>query len=90
MKHYRIWFWISPIICAIFVMVSIRLVSDIPTGYKFWERPIQKNLIEDISAIILAYIFQYVVYFFLKKNLRTNEYSLKRFKNSVGLLVAFV
>ncbi len=78
MKHYRIWFWISPIICAIFVMVSIRLVSDIPTGYKFWERPIQKNLIEDISAIVLAYIFQSVVYFFLKKNLRTNEYSLKR------------
>jgi len=78
MKRYRVWFWISPIICAILVMVSIRLVSDTPTGYKFWERPIEKNLIEDISAIILAYIFQYVVYFFLKRNLRTNEFSLKR------------
>jgi two-component system, LytTR family, sensor kinase len=78
MKRYRIWFWISPIICAILVMVSIRLVSDTPTGYKFWERPIEKNLIEDISAIILAYIFQYVTYFFLKKNRYLCEFSLKK------------
>ena len=50
-KKYNIWFWIVPLIFAAVVMAGIRLVSDTPTGYKFWERPLEWNLIEFGFAI---------------------------------------
>mgnify|MGYP003472777945 FL=1 len=46
MKRFEKWFWIIPLFVALIVMTGIRLVTDTPNGYKFWERPISQNLIE--------------------------------------------
>jgi two-component system, LytTR family, sensor kinase len=70
MKRNSFWFWIFPTIFALVVMTGIRLVTDTPTGYKFWERPIVFNLIEFASAILIAYIFQLIIYIFLKRSSR--------------------
>jgi len=70
MKRNSFWFWIFPTIFALVVMTGIRLVSDTPTGYKFWERPIVFNLIEFASAIFIAYLFQLIIYIFLKRSSR--------------------
>jgi len=68
MKKRNTWFWVSPLFFAAVVMTGIRLVSDTPTGYKFWERPIMFNLIELGFAIILSYIIQAIIYYLLKRN----------------------
>lgn len=78
MKKHNSWFWISPLLFAAVVMTGIRLVSDTPTGYKFWERPIMFNLIEVSSAIILSYIIQAIIYYFLKRSDRhTGKLSMR-------------
>jgi len=79
MKKRGVWFWISPIFFALIVMTGIRLVSDTPTGYKFWQRPIAFNLIEFTAAIFLSYIFQTIIYFFLKRsNSKNNKLNFKK------------
>jgi len=79
MKKRSIWFWISPMIFAFTVLTGIRLVSDTPTGYKFWERPVGFNLIEITAVIILAYIFQLIIYFFLKRsNSKTGKLNFRK------------
>jgi two-component system, LytTR family, sensor kinase len=78
MKKHNSWFWISPLFFAAVVMTGIRLVSDTPTGYKFWERPIMFNLIEVGFAIVLAYIMQIIIYKLLKhNNNRTGKLNMK-------------
>jgi len=79
MKKYNGWFWLVPMLFAVVVLAGIRLVSDTPTGYKFWERPIAFNLIEFISAIILAYIFQAIMYYFLRRSSKsTGKLNIKK------------
>lgn len=53
---------------AAVVMTGIRLVTDTPSGYKFWERPIMFNLIEFGFAIFIAYVIQMVMLYFLKRS----------------------
>lgn len=78
MKKHNGLFWISPLLFAAVVMTGIRLVSDTPTGYKFWERPVMFNLIEFGFAIVLSYIIQAIMYYFLKRSRkRTGKLSMK-------------
>lgn len=78
MKKHKGWFWISPLLFATIVMTGIRLVSDTPTGYKFWERPVIFNLIEFGFAIAISYIVQAIMYYFLKRSSkRTGKLSMK-------------
>ena len=79
MKRFEKWFWIIPLFVALIVMTGIRLVTDTPNGYKFWERPISQNLIEWIGASIMAYLFQSFMYYLLKRNEKyTDKLNLKR------------
>ncbi len=79
MKRFEKWFWIIPLFVALIVMAGIRLVTDTPNGYKFWERPISQNLIEWIGATIMAYLFQAFMYYLLKRNEKyTDKLNLKR------------
>ncbi|MFV0545684.1 MAG: sensor histidine kinase [Bacteroides sp.] len=94
MKRFEKWFWIVPLFVTIIVMAGIRLVTDTPNGYKFWERPISQNLIEWIGAIIIAYLFQAFICYLLKRNEKyTDKLNLKRLLTEyliiifVGLLV---
>ena len=66
-KKSNIWFWLSPVIAALLVLVCIRLVTDVQIGYKFWKRPISVNLIEITFAIIIGYIFQAIIVLFFRR-----------------------
>jgi two-component system, LytTR family, sensor kinase len=92
MKKHNGWFWISPLLFATVVMTGIRLVSDTPTGYKFWERPVMFNLIEFGFAIVLSYIMQVIMYYFLKQsNNRTGKLNMKALLlEYLGLLLVAV
>ena len=79
-KKYNIWFWTVPLIFAAVVMAGIRLVSDTPTGYKFWERPLEWNLIEFGFAIIIAYLCQFTMIYLLERNSKhTGRLTFKMF-----------
>jgi len=79
MNKHKIWFWISPCIFGILVLTVIRLVSDVPSDAKFWLRPVSLNLIEVVSAVVIAYIFQFFMLVYLrKKAARTGQLTLKK------------
>ena len=88
-KKYNIWFWIVPLIFAAVVMAGIRLVSDTPTGYKFWERPLEWNLIEFGFAIIIAYLCQFIISYLLERNNKhTGKLTFKMFLSEYLLVLA--
>ena len=66
------WKYIFPPIYGLFFYTIIRLVSDLTTESKFWERRLEQNLAEVIGVVILSYplfrIPQYFVRKFQKKN----------------------
>ena len=77
-KKSNIWFWLSPVIAALLVLVCIRLVTDVQIGYKFWKRPISVNLIEITFAIIIGYIFQAIIVLFFRRREPINELNIKK------------
>ena len=79
-----IWFWLSPVIAALLVLICIRLVTDVQIGYKFWERPVSVNLIEITFAIVFGYVFQAVMVLIFKRREPINELNIKK------LLVEYV
>lgn len=88
MKKYNIWFWLTPLIFAMVVLTGIRLVSDTPTGYKFWERPLEWNLIEFGCAIIIAYLCQFIISYLLERNSkRTRKLTFKMFLSEYLLVL---
>ena len=62
------WFWISPIIFGITILIIIRLISDVPLESKFWERPLSQNLIEFVSVIVISFAIEYSLHAFVKKH----------------------
>ncbi|MBP1640516.1 MAG: sensor histidine kinase [Bacteroidetes bacterium] len=93
MNKQKIWFWIAPSIFGILVLTVIRLVSDVPTEAKFWNRPIALNLIEVVSAIVIAYLFQFgMVLYVRKRALRTGELTPKKLllEYLMMLMIGFV
>ncbi len=77
MKKGNVWFWISPIIITLLGMTFLRLVSDTPTGYEFWKRPVAKNVIELVSVLFLTFLVQTIVWFFFRRNSKNKEPSVK-------------
>ena len=78
-KRFGVWYWTGPLILSVIITAGIRLVTDIPMGYKFWERPLIYNLIEWGSTLIIAFIFQEVLAYFLRRNNRdTNKLNIKK------------
>ena len=73
-----IWFWLSPVIAALLVLICIRLVTDVQIGYKFWERPVSVNLIEITFAIVFGYVFQAVMFLIFKRREPINELNIKK------------
>ncbi|MGB4341377.1 MAG: histidine kinase, partial [Dysgonamonadaceae bacterium] len=67
MKKRSLWFWITPVIFGLLVMSTIRLVSDVPKEYKFWERPLLLNLIDFLSVIIIFYLIQFFLLYFINR-----------------------
>ncbi|CAN5497255.1 histidine kinase [soil metagenome] len=62
-----------PVFFGFIIYASIRLVNDVVSQWKFWERPLSVNIIEIIGVIVFSYIFVGIINFFLKKNLEKSK-----------------
>lgn len=79
MKRFDRWYWAGPLLLSVFITAGIRLVTDTPSGYKFWERPLTFNLIEWVSTLLIAFLFQEILFYLLKRNNRyTYKLNIKR------------
>jgi two-component system, LytTR family, sensor kinase len=50
-----------PALLGLLVYASIRLVSDIPMGYRFWERPLRVNIIEIAGTVAISYALFFIM-----------------------------
>lgn len=83
------WLWISPVIFGISVLTIIRLISDVPKEYKFWERPLYKNLVELVSIIIISYAIEYCLQKFIRKRkAKIRQFTLKDLAFEYLLIIA--
>jgi two-component system, LytTR family, sensor kinase len=69
---------IFPIIFGLIIYSSIRLVNDVISEWKFWERPLLVNITEIVGVIVFSYLFDAIIRYFLKKNLETSKAHLER------------
>ncbi len=83
--------WISPVIVALLILTGVRLVSDVPQNYHFWEHMPARHLIELLFAVAACYLFDYVLHTFFAWNQR-KEKSRKRKRLVVeyGLLILII
>lgn len=61
------WRYIFPIIFGLLIYTSIRLINDTTAQEKFWERPFITNAIELTTLIIVSFIIQAMLNYFIKK-----------------------
>jgi two-component system, LytTR family, sensor kinase len=53
--------YISPSLFGLLIYTCIRLINDTTAGAEFWKRPLQTNIIEAVSAIIITILFYHAV-----------------------------
>lgn len=53
--------YISPSLFGLLIYTCIRLINDTTAGAEFWKRPLQTNIIEVVSAVIITIIFYLAV-----------------------------
>ncbi|HEY4112075.1 sensor histidine kinase [Puia sp.] len=61
------WKYIFPPIYGLFFYTIIRLVSDLTTEDKFWQRRLEQNLVEVIGTILLSYPMYRIPGLFVRK-----------------------
>ncbi len=61
------WRYIFPILFGLLIYASIRAVTDITQGDKFWERPWKTNAIEIAGTIFLGFIMKWMLDYFIRK-----------------------
>lgn len=71
----RRWKYVFPLILGLVIYGSIRLVTDTPSGEKFWTRSGPQNAIEISFVVIMSYVFDAFL-----------RYSLSRFNLKQGSL----
>ena len=67
------WKYLYPPVFGLFFYTVLRLVSDLTTEDKFWERRWQQNAIEIVAAIILSYPMTRLPAFFVRKFQKKNR-----------------
>jgi hypothetical protein len=50
-----------PALLGLVVYASIRLVSDVPFGYRFWDRPFRVNAMEIAGTIVISYGLSFII-----------------------------
>lgn len=79
------WKYIFPCIFGLVIYTTIRLVNDIQGGFEFWKRPFLITAIEVGSAIIVSYLIQFMLDYFIhrfnaeEKELLTGRKILREF-----------
>jgi sensor histidine kinase YesM len=61
------WKYIFPAIFGMLIYTSLRLVNDIISGTKFWNRHWSINAIEIATSLVVSYIFAAILNYFVKK-----------------------
>ena len=61
------WKYIFPCLFGLVIYTTVRLVNDFTAETKFWRRPAHTTIIEVGSTIIIAYIIQYMLNYFIRK-----------------------
>ncbi len=59
--------YIFPLLFGLVIYTSLRLVNDIISGTKFWERHWSINAIEITSTILISYLFSFIINHLVKK-----------------------
>jgi len=61
------WRYIFPVLFGLLIYASIRTVTDITQGDKFWERPWETNAIEIAGTIFISFMMKGMLDFFIGK-----------------------
>lgn len=64
------WKYFFPAVYGLCVYISIRLVTDVISGNRFWMRPWQVTAIEVAGSLLIGYIFVAALHRLLKRNLQ--------------------
>ena len=67
------WKYIFPPLYGLFFYTILRLVSDLTTEDKFWERRLEQNLVEVIGVIVLSYPMFRLPGYLVRKNQQKNR-----------------
>ena len=78
MKRRNVWFWISPFIFGFLVMLTVRLVSDVPTEYKFWERPLKESNRNSLGDYHFYFIQFSQIYFINRRKATETQLTVKK------------
>ncbi|MGB8191620.1 MAG: histidine kinase, partial [Chitinophagaceae bacterium] len=66
------WFnYIFPLLFGLVIYTSLRLVNDIISDTKFWERHWSINAIEIATTIVVSYLFAFIINYFVRRFSRT-------------------
>jgi sensor histidine kinase YesM len=61
------WRYIFPGIFGLIIYSSIRLVNDTIGDFQFWKRPFHTNAIEIVSVVIVSYLIQFLLDYFIRR-----------------------
>ncbi|HEY0611126.1 MAG TPA: histidine kinase [Chitinophaga sp.] len=64
------WKYLFPAVYGLCIYISIRLVTDVIIGSRFWMRPWQLNAIEIGGSLVDGYIIVAAMHWMLKRNLQ--------------------
>jgi sensor histidine kinase YesM len=87
------WKYIFPLFHGLLIYATIRLVTDTPSGDKFWERAWQINVIEVGVVMLMTFVFDVIRRrFVIKFKNKNKKFSLKNVLLEFGelMLVGFV
>jgi sensor histidine kinase YesM len=67
------WRYVFPLIFGLIIYTSIRLVNDINGGFQFWKRPFLTNAIEIGCVVIVSFLVQFILDYFINFFGKTKE-----------------
>ncbi len=85
------WRYIFPVLFGILIYASIRIVTDIAQGDRFWERPWKTNAVELAGTIFVSFLMKWMLDYFIKKFERNSGRKINRyniFKEFLVILAA--
>lgn len=73
------WRYIFPVMYGLLIYASIRLVTDITQGDKFWERPWKTNAIEIAGTILISFLMKWMLDHYIKKFEKNTDKKITRY-----------
>lgn len=85
------WRFGFPVVFGLLIYASIRTVTDITQGDKFWERPWKTNVLEIAGTIVVSFLMKWILDYFIKKFEKNSDKKITRhdiFKEFLIILAA--